>query len=109
MSIPTFDEMRRRTSAIWKAGYARDILWAGIFGSVARNRARETSDVDFLIVLEEHIHSAEPIDFRERLAEVCGRDISLMCIWRGPDWAWGHVRVEALLSSRTVYGSRQTI
>jgi hypothetical protein len=27
-----------------------------------------------------------------------------MCIWRGPDWAWGHVRVEALLASRTVYG-----
>lgn len=29
-----------------------------------------------------------------------------MCIWQGPDWAWGHVRIEALLSSRTVYGNR---
>ncbi len=28
-----------------------------------------------------------------------------MCIWRGPDWAWGHVRIEALLASRTVYGN----
>jgi len=43
------------------------------------------------------------------LAEACGRDISLMCIWQGPDWAWGHVRVEALLSSRTVYGNRADV
>lgn len=28
-----------------------------------------------------------------------------MCVWRGPDWAWGHVRIEALLASRTVYGN----
>jgi hypothetical protein len=26
-----------------------------------------------------------------------------MCIWRGPDWARGDVRIEALLASRTVY------
>jgi hypothetical protein len=32
-----------------------------------------------------------------------------MCIWQGPDWAWGHVRIEALLSSRTVYGNRADV
>jgi hypothetical protein len=30
-------------------------------------------------------------------------------MWQGPDWAWGHVRVEALLSSRTVYENRADI
>jgi len=39
------------------------------------------------------------------LMSACGRHVSLLCIWRGPDWAWGHVRVEALLASRTVYGN----
>lgn len=32
-----------------------------------------------------------------------------MCIWRGPQWAWGHVRIEALLASITVYGKREDV
>jgi hypothetical protein len=32
-----------------------------------------------------------------------------MCIWRGPTWAWGHVRVEALLAGRTVFGDSSGI
>ena len=39
------------------------------------------------------------------LISACGRDVSLMCIWRGPDWAWGYVYMEALLTSHTVYGN----
>ena len=126
MSIPTFDHVRKCLAPVWEDDeYKRDILWAGVFGSVARNRAREESDVDVLIVLKEHERSGEPVDLRESkfylplcpvyisispgLAEACTREVSLMCIWQGPDWAWGHVRVEALLSSRTVYGNRQDI
>jgi len=29
----------------------------------------------------------------------------LKYIWQEPDWAWCHARIEALLSSRTVYGT----
>ncbi|KAF8173105.1 hypothetical protein BJ912DRAFT_992764 [Pholiota molesta] len=106
MSVPTFDQVRKCTAPIWQnEDYQTDILWAGVFGSVARNQ----SDVDFLIVLKEHERSGEPIDLRENLAEACGREISLMCIWQGPDWAWGHVRLEALLSSRSVYGNRTDV
>ena len=47
--------------------------------------------------------------FLLELAEVCGREISLMCIWQGHDWAWGNVRVEALISSRTIYGTRSDV
>ncbi|KAF8148302.1 hypothetical protein B0H34DRAFT_668993 [Crassisporium funariophilum] len=110
MSVPTFDQMRKCMAPISQnEDYQTDILWAGVFGSVARNRAREESDVDILIVLKEHERSGEPIDLRENLAEACGREISLMCIWQGPDWAWGHVRLEALLSSRSVDGNRRDV
>ncbi|KAF8156528.1 hypothetical protein B0H34DRAFT_783017 [Crassisporium funariophilum] len=110
MSVPTFDQMRKCITPIWQnEDYQTDILWAGVFGSVARNRAHEESDVDILIVLKEHERSGEPVDLRENLAEACGREISLMCIWQGPDWAWGHVRLEALLSSRSVYGNRRDV
>lgn len=39
------------------------------------------------------------------LIPACGRDVLLMCIWRGPDWAWGHICMEVLLTSHTVYGN----
>jgi predicted nucleotidyltransferase len=45
--------------------YKHDILWAGIFGSVARNCVKENSDVNVLIVLKEHEHSGEPIDLHK--------------------------------------------
>jgi hypothetical protein len=32
-----------------------------------------------------------------------------MCVWQGPDWAWGHVQIEALLSCRTVLGKHQDV
>ncbi|GLB40959.1 putative nucleotidyltransferase domain containing protein [Lyophyllum shimeji] len=75
--------------------------------SMSCNRAREESNVDILIVVKEHerTQAGEPVDLQ--LAEVCGRE--MMCIWQGPDWAWGHIRVEALLSSRTVYGNRTDV
>jgi len=30
-------------------------------------------------------------------------------MWQGPDWAWGNAGLEALLSSRTLYGNRSDI
>ncbi|KIL60224.1 hypothetical protein M378DRAFT_84083 [Amanita muscaria Koide BX008] len=109
MSIRTFHQVKKCTAPVWQnEDYQSAILWAGVFGSVARNRAHEKSDVDILIVLKEH-RSGEPIDLRENLAKACGREISLLCIWQGSRWAWGHVRLEALLSSRTVYGNRNGV
>ena len=51
---------------VWQnKDYQEDMLLAGIFGSVARNRAYVESDVDILIVLKVHERSGEPIDLRE--------------------------------------------
>ncbi|GBE86796.1 hypothetical protein SCP_1000380 [Sparassis crispa] len=101
--------MRERMVPVWQNNDQRDILWAGIYGSVARNHAHEESDIDVCIVLKEHCGSGEPVDLEERLAEACGCEVSLLCICQGPDWAWGHVRLEALLSSHTVYGNRRDV
>jgi hypothetical protein len=91
---------------------------------VGRNRAHSESDIDIVCVFKDHLRSGEPVDLREResglhvwhpsrawlkvnvvgLMEACGRELSWLCIWQGHDWAWGNVRLEALLSSRTIYG-----
>ena len=43
------------------------------------------------------------------LMEACGREISWHCIWQGHGWAWGNVRVEALLTSRMIYEDRRDV
>jgi len=52
---------------VWQEqGYQRHILWAGIFGSVSRNRAKESSNVDILIVLKKnHSLTGKLVDLRE--------------------------------------------
>ena len=67
MLIPTFDRMRQLMAPIWQVEeYQRDILWAGVFGSVSRNRAKVTSDVDILIVLKDGC-TGEPVDLHESM------------------------------------------
>ncbi|KDQ15368.1 hypothetical protein BOTBODRAFT_54663 [Botryobasidium botryosum FD-172 SS1] len=110
-AIPTFGDMRQRMQRVWleSDGAPEFVLWAGIFGSVARGRAHEESDVDVVVVMKADKPSGQPIDLDEDLKAACGRDVSLLCIWQGPEWAWGHVHVEALLAGRTVYGRRSDV
>ncbi|KIL64452.1 hypothetical protein M378DRAFT_163218 [Amanita muscaria Koide BX008] len=112
MSIPTFHQVQECTAPVWQnKNYQAEIRWAGVFGPVARNRAHEKCDVDILIVLKEQERSGEPIlvDLPEKLADACGCEISLMYICEGPNWTRGHFCLEALLSSRTVYGNRTDV
>lgn len=41
------------------------ILWAGIFGSVARGLTHEESDVDVIVVMKEDKRSGEPVHLHE--------------------------------------------
>jgi len=41
------------------------VQWAGIFGSIARGRAGDKSDVDILVVMKDHNPSGQPIDLHE--------------------------------------------
>lgn len=131
--IPTFDEIRSRLQPVWEKEENRSmIMWAGIFGSVGRGRAQQHSDVDIVLVMKKGV-SGEPVELEEGekkhlhyadsspqtiislfsdLKGACARDVSYIPIWRHPDgetWMWGHVRVEALLSGRTVYGDREDV
>jgi predicted nucleotidyltransferase len=51
---------------VWQE-YKRHIPWAGIFGSVSRNRAKEESNVNVLIVLKQdrHLWLIREADLRE--------------------------------------------
>jgi predicted nucleotidyltransferase len=52
---------------VWEADeFKEDVLWAGIFGSVMRNRPYLESDVDIACIFKDHLRSGEPIDLRER-------------------------------------------
>jgi Nucleotidyltransferase domain len=66
-TIPTFDDMKKRMAPIWEEEEFKEyVLWAGIFGSVARNRAHSESDVDIVCVFKDHLRNGEPVDLRER-------------------------------------------
>jgi hypothetical protein len=67
MCAPTFVDMRQRMERVWFE--SRDcqeyVQWAGIFGSIAHDRAGDESDVDVLVVFKDHIRSGQPIDLHE--------------------------------------------
>ncbi len=70
MSIPTFERMREVMVPVWQeVNYQRDILWAGVFGSVSRNCAKVRSNVDILIVMKQGC-PYEPFDLRESMLYV---------------------------------------
>ena len=59
--------MRQRMGRMWLE--SRDcqeyVQWAGIFGSIARDRAGNGSDVDVLVVFKDHIRSDQRIDLHK--------------------------------------------
>lgn len=67
LETPTFADMRQRMERVWleSSDCQEYVQWAGIFGSIARGRARNESDVDVLVVFKDHIRCGEPIDLHE--------------------------------------------
>jgi hypothetical protein len=63
----TFVDMQQRMERVWleSPGCQEYIQWAGIFGSIARGRAGDGSDVDVLVVFKDYIHSGQLIDLHE--------------------------------------------
>jgi uncharacterized protein len=53
VSVPALDELRRRRAEILAAASARGASRVRVFGSVARGDASASSDVDFLVDLDE--------------------------------------------------------
>lgn len=53
-TVPTFEDMRIRLHPVWEKDCNKEmIVWAGIFGSAGRGRARKKSDVDIVLLMKE--------------------------------------------------------
>jgi predicted nucleotidyltransferase len=73
------EELIQAAAPILKAiaterGYAR----LGVFGSVARRRARRDSDIDLIVEAPEGTSSFEFIRFKQRIEQIRGRSVDLI-------------------------------
>ncbi len=50
----------------------------GIFGSVARGEATDTSDVDILVEFSDHPDLFQFVRLQERLSKILGREVDLV-------------------------------
>ncbi|KAI9880902.1 MAG: hypothetical protein M1830_009970 [Pleopsidium flavum] len=99
------------TSVFSNKGY-RNVVWAGAFGPFARGEQDESSDVNVVVVWNpakeigwQPLNDIFALDLDEELTKVFGRDVDVKNIGRGQIRSYHDV--EALLSSRTLYGSEQ--
>jgi predicted nucleotidyltransferase len=85
----------------------RNIRWAGVFGSFARETQTDWSDVDVVVSKKPRDSNVRvPLDavqLEDELLRVWGRKVDIIYI-TGSELR-GYVSVEALLCSRTLYGS----
>lgn len=88
----------------------RNILWAGVFGSFSRGEQTESSDVDVVVVWDPaHKYGWQPhddyfyLELKEELERAWARKVDVIDIRRGRLDTF--IDVEALLTSRTLYGS----
>ena len=83
------------------------IIWAGVFGSFARDSHTNRSDVDVIVIHDpdKKIDRQCHIYIHDELPMVWGRKVSIVTI--EDNELRGYVSVEALLCARTIYGSDQ--
>jgi predicted nucleotidyltransferase len=79
-----------------------DVAYAGVFGSVARGEATETSDVDILIKFEKPKSLLDLVRLERELSGTLGRDVDLVTeASLSP-----YIRDEVLRQLRVFYGAR---
>ena len=99
----------RASSSLFLKQDFRNVKWAGVFGSFARETQTDSSDVDVVVIQEPRDYSCDiPPETRhleDALPEVWGRKVDVVHI-EGLEIR-GYVSIEALLGSRTIFGSDQ--
>ena len=99
----------RASSSIFLKKDFRHIKWAGVFGSFARETQTDSSDVDVVVIrppLEKTCRMPpETLLLEDALPQVWGRKVDVISIEE--DELRGYVSLEALLCSRTLFGSDQ--
>jgi hypothetical protein len=71
----TIEDIRRKINPILEKS---DIEYAGVFGSVARGDAKETSDIDILVKFKGSATFGAYLTLDENLRTALGRDIDLL-------------------------------
>ena len=84
---------------------AHDVLFAGVFGSVARGEETETSDVDVLVTLGGHPSLVDLIRLERELAEVLKCRVDLV----PAQSLHPRLRSSVLADLRDLYGQRPTL
>ena len=86
------------------------VKWAGVFGSFARETQTESSDVDVVVIQEPRYRNGpvppDTLHLEDALSEVWGRKVDVIYIDQGEELR-GYITIEALLCSRTLFGSDQ--
>lgn len=104
----TTKELRALSATTFAKDEFRDVKWAGVFGSFTRGTQTEKSDVDIVIRRKKLKEKPQPLWFLEELLpKVWNRSVDIIYV-RNPwdDFKYdGYVSIEALLCSRTIYGS----
>lgn len=102
--------LRSAASPVFSNDGFRNVLWAGVFGSFSRGEQKESSDVDVVVVWDPaHKYGWHPhddwfsLELQQELKRVWGREVDVIDIRRGRLGMF--IDVEALLTSRTLYGS----
>jgi uncharacterized protein len=77
VAVPMLSELRNRRSEILELARARGASRVRVFGSVARGEATETSDIDFLVDLDEGRSLLDLGGLLMDLRELLGHDVDV--------------------------------
>jgi uncharacterized protein len=78
----TLAELREKRQEIIRVAGARGARNVRVFGSVARNEAQETSDIDFLVDMEMDRSALDLSELILDLEEILGRKVNVITIRR---------------------------
>jgi predicted nucleotidyltransferase len=103
---PALSLLRAAAAPVFSKPDFSDVRWAGVFGSFARETQTDSSDVD-VIVLQDPAkrvpRSLNPLFLEKELPKVWRRDVDV--VYTTGEEFRGYISVEALLCSRTLFGS----
>ena len=101
--------LRASSPAVFSKQDFSHVIWAGVFGSYARETQTKSSDVDVVVIQKPRDKNCyippDTLHLGDALPEVWGRKVDIIYIMRNELRCY--VSLEALLCSRTPYGSDQ--
>lgn len=107
-AVTSIDDIRKRCAPIINDTELAVVSWASLFGSFAKGKQTEDSDVDILVgyskdATSDDIYYTEDVTPQRR--DVLGRDVDCSYLQHG--WPLEFGKCLAILDGKLVYGSEQ--